>query len=248
MTRQYGIASLLALALAACGPAVADGDKDGVADDVDNCPAVANADQADADGDGVGDACKSIGGPDADGDGIPDADDNCKAVKNADQKDTDKDGRGDACDNCPDVPNANQHDSDANGVGDACQEATVQTCATAEEIPFDEVLEGLIENPATEKVFFKFTGTKDQLIGIYTEAKPDQEPFGPTFLDTVVTLYDATGATQLARNDDPSPRTTNDARLFTRLPANGTYCIEVADCNAVFGEENCAPAENIANP
>ena len=38
-----------------CGPV--DGDGDGVADDVDNCPSVANADQADADGDGVGDLC-----------------------------------------------------------------------------------------------------------------------------------------------------------------------------------------------
>ena len=34
-----------------------DGDGDGVADDVDNCPGVANADQADADRDGVGDLC-----------------------------------------------------------------------------------------------------------------------------------------------------------------------------------------------
>ena len=38
-----------------CGPV--DGDGDGVADDVDNCPSVANADQADADADGVGDLC-----------------------------------------------------------------------------------------------------------------------------------------------------------------------------------------------
>jgi thrombospondin 2/3/4/5 len=36
---------------------VEDGDLDGVPDDSDNCPAIANADQADSDGDGVGDAC-----------------------------------------------------------------------------------------------------------------------------------------------------------------------------------------------
>jgi hypothetical protein len=36
---------------------------------VDNCPAVANADQADADSDGTGDACD----PPADEDGVPDA-------------------------------------------------------------------------------------------------------------------------------------------------------------------------------
>jgi glucose/arabinose dehydrogenase len=34
-----------------------DGDEDGVCDDVDNCPATANADQEDADADGIGDAC-----------------------------------------------------------------------------------------------------------------------------------------------------------------------------------------------
>jgi hypothetical protein len=35
-----------------------DGDGDGVIDFIDNCPTVANADQKDADGDGVGDACE----------------------------------------------------------------------------------------------------------------------------------------------------------------------------------------------
>ena len=34
-----------------------DGDRDGVPDDLDNCPTVANGDQADANGDGRGDAC-----------------------------------------------------------------------------------------------------------------------------------------------------------------------------------------------
>lgn len=38
-------------------PAVVDTDGDGVADPADNCPLTANADQADANGDGLGDAC-----------------------------------------------------------------------------------------------------------------------------------------------------------------------------------------------
>lgn len=45
-----------------CGVADTDGDGDGVADCVDNCPSAANADQADADTDGTGDACESTGG------------------------------------------------------------------------------------------------------------------------------------------------------------------------------------------
>ncbi|MFH1723779.1 MAG: thrombospondin type 3 repeat-containing protein, partial [Elusimicrobiota bacterium] len=75
-----------------------DADGDGVCPGVDNCPAVANADQADSDGDGLGDAC-----------------DNCADAANADQADADGDGAGDACDNCPDTANPDQADSDAGG-------------------------------------------------------------------------------------------------------------------------------------
>jgi hypothetical protein len=75
-------------------PAVTDTDGDGWADDEDNCPNIANADQADADGDGIGDACD----PDKDGDGVLNGADNCPDVANADQADADGDGIGDACD------------------------------------------------------------------------------------------------------------------------------------------------------
>jgi MBG domain-containing protein/thrombospondin type 3 repeat protein len=70
-----------------------DADADGIPNTVDNCPNVANADQADLDGDGLGDACD----PDDDADGIADATDNCPMLANPTQADEDGDGTGDAC-------------------------------------------------------------------------------------------------------------------------------------------------------
>ena len=113
-----------------------DQDGDGIADDTDNCPAIANADQADADGDGFGDVCDACPldpNNDADGDGICGDVDNCPAVANSDQLDTDGDAIGDACDpdddndgvadgadNCRLIANSDQADLDMDGAGDAC--------------------------------------------------------------------------------------------------------------------------------
>ena len=116
-----------------------DADGDGLCANVDNCPLAANPDQADADGDGIGNACE----PDGDNDGVIDDADNCPLDANANQSDADRDGIGDACDadsncdlhpeldtdgdgicgevdNCPLVANPDQDDADSDGLGDVC--------------------------------------------------------------------------------------------------------------------------------
>ncbi len=106
-----------------------DTDGDGIMSSVDNCPEAANVDQADLDGDGIGDVCDD----DWDGDGVLNTADNCPETANIDQADLDRDGIGDACDddidsdgylndadNCPMVYNPEQADLDEDGIGDLC--------------------------------------------------------------------------------------------------------------------------------
>ncbi|WP_231372829.1 thrombospondin type 3 repeat-containing protein [Aureivirga sp. CE67] len=110
---------------------ISDMDGDGIADEDDNCPEVANADQADNDEDGIGDVCDD----DDDNDGILDTEDNCQFTANEDQADNDEDGMGDVCDedddndgildtedNCQFTANEDQADNDEDGMGDVCDE------------------------------------------------------------------------------------------------------------------------------
>jgi len=124
-----------------------DSDGDGIADEKDNCPAVANTLQEDSDieysektvklpsgalvpkirprPDGKGDACDNCPSDynphqeNADGDEDGDVCDNCPSIFN-DQTNSDFDPPGDACDNCPTVTNEDQADTDHDGDGDAC--------------------------------------------------------------------------------------------------------------------------------
>ena len=131
------------------GSSAGDADSDGETDDLDNCPATANAGQSDFDGDGFGDDCD----PDLDGDGYragedcndadaaisPDPitvencsdtiDNNCDGSADAADLqcgacppgfDADLDGVCDWDDICPADPDPAQLDSDGDGFGDAC--------------------------------------------------------------------------------------------------------------------------------
>jgi hypothetical protein len=76
-------------------------DEDNFLDGLDNCPGVANNDQLDTDGDGLGDVCDPVPFVDSDQDGVTDAIDNCPLISNPDQTDSDGNGRGDACEGLP---------------------------------------------------------------------------------------------------------------------------------------------------
>jgi hypothetical protein len=71
-----------------------DDDNDTVADGSDNCQTVANLNQANQDGDALGDACDN----DNDNDTVGDGSDNCPTTSNTNQTNTDGDAQGDACD------------------------------------------------------------------------------------------------------------------------------------------------------
>jgi gliding motility-associated-like protein len=89
ITSKYGIATI-AMTL----NIILDLDRDGILDNVDNCPTVINPNQLDTDRDGFGDECDN----DDDNDGVLDVNDNCPLVANPRQEDRDKDGVGDVCD------------------------------------------------------------------------------------------------------------------------------------------------------
>jgi hypothetical protein len=105
--------------------AASDWDGDGVLNDDDNCRFDDNPDQADDDGDGIGNVCDATPDPvvpDFDEDGVNDPDDNCPLTANADQTDSDSDGLGDACDICPNDADPTQRDDDGDGIGNACDD------------------------------------------------------------------------------------------------------------------------------
>ena len=135
-------------------------------------------------------------------------------------------------------------DARRDGTGTAsCPSTVAAATALTAGTPGTEV-KGKIDDPSKSACYYKLDGKKGDKLWILTTAKTGTDAFDPTYVDTVVVLLDST-QTQIAYNDDPENGLTNDAEIFTMLPADGTYTLRVSDCNNAPGVHTCSPASGI---
>ena len=81
--------------------------------------------------------------------------------------------------------------------------------------------------------YYRISGQKGWAISLDIDAQYlGSANYDPTYIDSVITIFDADGV-QIAQNNDPLEYSTNDSRLYTILPADGDYCARVAECWSV---------------
>lgn len=150
-----------------CVYAGPDGDGDGVGDDWDNCPVLANPDQDDYDLDDIGDLCDLCTDSDGDNFGNPGF-----PLNECDE------------DNCPDVYNPGQEDSDGDGIGDVCDGCCVGRVGNANGLDGDEPTIGDIATMIDAKFI---TGTCNGIVDCVAEADINQSGgFDPTCADITI--------------------------------------------------------------
>ena len=222
-------------------PSGSDVDDDGVCDGADNCPAIANPDQANSDADGLGDVCDPCPADalnDSDGDGVCGNVDNCPTVANAAQTDTDGDGTGDVCDpcpldatndpdgdgtcenvdTCPGFPNPAQTDSDGDGSGDACD-----AC------PLD---------PDNDADGDGICSTTDNCPGTFNPNQADEDQDGVG--DACDAPGDIDGDGVIDRLDN-CPTVSNPLQTDTDKDQAGDACDADDDGDSVADAQDCAP-------
>ena len=158
----------------ACRHRITDTDNDRVADAEDNCLTFTNADQANLDGDRLGDACDNdIDGDgrnntddafprdateyrDSDNDRIGDNSDNCRNIANGDQADRDGDDYGDVCDAFP-RDATEQTDTDNDGIGDRADNCPTDPNLDCQGIATDEDLILLLNGTISDDGYYRLT-------------------------------------------------------------------------------------------
>jgi hypothetical protein len=98
--------------------------------------------------------------------------------------------------------------------------------ATAEKLTVGTPIDAYLE-PWSDQDFYVFQGVKGQALSL--SIKAEETPFDVHTIDTILTLYDA-AKKRIAEDDDPTPRLSDDAQIFTVLPADGTYYVRVTEC------------------
>lgn len=103
-------------------------------------------------------------------------------------------------------------------------------CPGAKTFDFGGTIEGDLAMTGQED-HYRFDGTKGQVLWIDIDAQVlEKMSVDPTkIIDSVVTLFDA-NEKQVAENNAPVEFSTLDSRLYTILPADGPYCLRVAEC------------------
>jgi len=204
-------------------------DGDGIANDKDNCPTVANLAQANADGDTAGDACDA----DDDNDGVLDTSDNCAVVPNPLQLDTDDDKVGNACD--PDDDNDGSVDpADCAPLNAAIHPGAAEACNGLDDNCNGQVDEGFADSDG-DSVVNCLDGDDDN-DGVVDGADNCQLTFNPSQTDTD---DDKTGdACDPDDDDDGAPDTADCAPVNAAIyPGNSEACNGIDDnCNALVDE------------
>lgn len=110
-----------------------------------------------------------------------------------------------------------------------------------------EFTQGELEPIDSKQLYYSFTATKGQAVFMFTDAKPNDDPFGDGYPDLVVTIFDEAGTKQISQNDDPIPRDTQDSSMYTVMPADGTYCLKVEEfCQELGASSPACNAEYFA--
>jgi len=125
------------------------------------------------------------------------------------------------------------------------------SCDTAEQLTLDgTAIAANLDPLVDDSDYYVFDATKGFPLYLESDSKPSNDEFDQTYPDIVITLKvkDANGNwVDIAQNDDPYPLppSSNDSNLLTIVPADGTYCLEVTECNVKFGANNCSSTDLI---